>query len=142
MELKRKVPPNPNGNPNFRRLWGNLVGESTTVRLPTELHSLFKDLTTAIDSGKIRVTDLENLCIDRQNVERQLAALGIGKPNLEIVPPTENKQGDVFALIAQFEESQSTAWETRAQNKGEFSTGSPRWSKYNEFKLWVKNLVS
>jgi len=140
MELKRKVPPNPNGNPNFRRLWGNL-GESSTVRLPTELHSLFKDLATAINSGKIKTTDLENQCIDRQNVERQLTALDIGKPSLEIVPPIENKQPDVLILIEQFEEKQKKAWGKSPKQTGEFKTDSPRWTKYNEFKTWLKNLA-
>ncbi len=194
MDLKRKVPPNPNGNPNFRRLWGNL-GESSTVRLPTELHSLFKDLATAINSGKIKTTDLENQCIDRQNVERQLAALDIGKPSLEIVPPIETlKEGSVretgiyetsqelkakaddysqkygealktieflgqqlkkqgkqeqvqtaidegLSLIEQFEEKQKKAWGKSPKQTGEFKTDSPRWTKYNEFKTWLKNLA-
>lgn len=48
---------------------------------------------------------------------------------------------DGLSLIDQFESAQCAAWKTRAQNKGEFSTDSPRWSKYNEFKLWVSSLV-
>jgi len=141
MELKRKVAPNPNGNPNFRRLWGNL-GESSTVRLPTELHSLFKDLATAINSGKIKTTDLENQCIDRQNVERQLTALDIGKPKLEIVPQPETAKPDILKLLQDFEDSQAANWGKAAKQTGEFKTDSPRWTKYNDFKAWVKGLVS
>lgn len=85
MQLKREKPPNPNGNPNFKKLWGNL-GEAKAIRLPESLHSLFRSLSTAINSGKIKVTDLENMCIDWGNVERELTAITGSKTHLEIVP--------------------------------------------------------
>jgi len=45
-------------------------------------------------------------------------------------------------LIEQFEEKQKKAWGKSAKQTGEFKTDSPRWTKYNEFKTWVKSLVS
>lgn len=57
----KKTVPNPNGNPNFRRQWENL-DETAPVKLPKELHPFFKELTTAINSGAISVTQLKSLC--------------------------------------------------------------------------------
>jgi hypothetical protein len=140
MELKRAKPPNPNGNPNFKKLWGNL-GEAKAVRLPESLHSLFRSLSTAINSGKIKVTDLENMCIDWNNVERQLTAI-TGKPSLTVVPdpiPTDDSHAIALKLIEQFEEEQRKSWGKAAKQTGEFNTNSPRWTKYNDFKAWVKS---
>ncbi len=113
----KKTVPNPNGNPNFRRQWENL-DETAPVKLPKELHPFFKELTTAINSGAISVTQLKSLCNG------------------------DDQQSNILQTLQQFEQDQSNNWTQRPQNKGEFTTDSPRWSKYNEFKLWVKSLVS
>ena len=137
MELKREKPPNPNGNPNFKKLWGNL-GEAKAVRLPESLHSLFRSLSSAINSGKIKITDLENQCIDWNNVERELIAI-TGKPSLTIVPTPENSNTELLGKLEQFEQLQKQSWGKFAKQTGEFSTNSPRWTKYNEFKAWLAN---
>jgi len=130
----------PVGNPTFMPKWK--TGKTTAVRIPEAIADLVVSIARKIDNGELNRSDLHQFCLDSPDLEKQLTAIGIGKPKLEIVPPPENKQPDVLALIEQFEEVQSAAWKTRAQNKGEFSTDSPRWSKYNEFKVWVKSLVS
>jgi hypothetical protein len=135
MELKRKIPPNPNGNPNFKKLWDNL-GEAKAVRLPESLHSLFRSLATAINSGKIKTTDLENMCIDWGNVERELTAI-TGKPSLSIVQNPEKSSNELLEKLEQFEAAQRATWGTLPQHRGEFSTTSARWGKYNEFKAWL-----
>ena len=114
METKRK-PPNPNGNPNFRSRWDNL-GETSTVRLPQSLHSLFKNFATDINDGKIKTTDLENLCI-----------------------APENSKPELLEKVEQFEENQKQSWGKSANQRGEFTTDSPRWQKFNEFKVWLGN---
>lgn len=91
----RKKPPNPNGNPNMKKRWTNFA-DPTHVRLPPELHSLYKDVTTAINSGKIKITDLENMCIDWSNVERQLTTI-TEKPSLSVVPDIE--RGETIAEL-------------------------------------------
>lgn len=135
MELKRQKPPNPNGNPNFKKLWGNL-GEAKAVRLPESLHSLFRSLSTAINSGKIKTTDLENMCIDWGNVERELTAI-TGKPALTVVPDTKPTNTQLLEKLEQFEEENRKAWGTLPQHRGQFSTDSARWAKYHEFKDWL-----
>lgn len=80
--LLKKTPPNPNGNPNFRKQWDNL-GETHPVKLPRELQSLFRDLATALNSNKIAITDLEN----------------IGNPSLTIVPVPENSSSSVLEKL-------------------------------------------
>ncbi|OYQ67573.1 hypothetical protein B9G53_01065 [Pseudanabaena sp. SR411] len=137
MELKRKIPPNPNGNPNFKRLWDNL-GEAKAIRLPESLHSLFRSLSTAINSGKVKTTDLENMCIDWGNVERELTAI-TGKPSLSIVQNPEKSNNELLEKLEQFEAAQRATWGTLPQHRGEFSTTSARWGKYNEFKAWLAN---
>jgi hypothetical protein len=116
----KKTPPNPNGNPNFRKQWDNL-GETHPVKLPRELHSLFKDLATAINSGKIVTTDL----------------IAITKPSLTIVPTPENSSTELLEKLNQFEELQKQSWGKSNKQIGEFNTNSPRWTKYNEFKAWL-----
>jgi hypothetical protein len=175
---KKKNPPNPNGNPNFKKRWSNF-SDPVHVRIPPELHSLFKDLTTAISSGKIKITDLENMCIDWQNVDRQLTAITDSKPALTVVPEriTETiqelkaradeyqekyrekmKEFDFLAaqikkndqreslddalseglqLVDKFEQLQRKSWGTSPNQRGEFTTDSPRWQKFNEFKAWL-----
>jgi hypothetical protein len=118
----KKTPPNPNGNPNFRKQWDNL-GETHPVKLPRELHSLFKDLATAINSGKIVTTDL----------------IAITKPSLTIVPTPENSSTELLERLNQFEELQKQLWGRYGKQTGEFTTNSPRWTKYNEFKAWLAN---
>jgi len=137
MELKRKTPPNPNGNPNFKRLWDNL-GEAKAIRLPESLHSLFRSIATAINSGKVKTTDLENMCIDWGNVERELTAIA-GKPSLTIVQNPEKSSAELLEKLEQFEAAQRATWGTLPQHRGEFSTTSARWGKYNEFKAWLAN---
>ena len=137
MELKRKIPPNPNGNPNFKKLWDNL-GEAKAIRLPESLHSLFRSLSTAINSGKVKTTDLENMCIDWGNVERELTAI-TGKPSLSIVQNPEKPNNQLLEKLEQFEAAQRATWGTLPQHRGEFSTTSARWGKYNEFKAWLAN---
>jgi hypothetical protein len=117
----KKPPPNPNGNPNFRKQWDNL-GETHPVKLPRELHSIFKDLATAINSGKIATTDLIAIT---------------GKPSLTIVPSPENSNTELIEKLEQFEEFQRQSWGKFANQKGEFTTNSPCWTKYNEFKAWL-----
>jgi hypothetical protein len=133
MELKRQKPPNPNGNPNFKKLWGNL-GEAKAVRLPESLHSLFRSLSTAINSGKIKTTDLENMCIDWGNVERELTAI-TGKPALAIVP--DMPKPDLLEKLEQFEAEQAASWGQSPNQRGEFKTSSRSWDKFNEFKQWL-----
>ncbi len=82
----KKTPPNPNGNPNFKRQWENF-SENSPVKLPRELHALFKDLTTALNSGQIKVADLEKV---------------ISQPNLEIVPSPRDSPAKHHADIAVF----------------------------------------
>ncbi len=135
MELKREKPPNPNGNPNFKKLWGNL-GEAKAVRLPESLHSLFRSLSSAINTGKIKVTDLENQCIDWNNVERELTSI-TGKPSLTIVPTPENSNTELLGKLEQFEQLQKQSWGKFANQRGEFASNSPRWTKYQEFKAWL-----
>jgi hypothetical protein len=106
METKRK-PPNPNGNPNFRSRWDNL-GETSTVRLPQSLHSVFKNLATDINDGKVKLSDLKS-------------------------------SPDILEKLNQFEEIQKQSWGKSANQRGEFSSDSPRWQKYNEFKAWLAN---
>jgi hypothetical protein len=121
--LKRTAP-NPNGNPNFRKQWDNL-GETHPVKLPKELHSLFKDLATAINSGKISTNDLIAIA---------------GKPSLTVVPdpiPADDSHAIALKLIEQFEEEQRKSWGKAAKQTGEFNTNSPRWTKYNDFKTWL-----
>jgi hypothetical protein len=137
VELQRKTPPNPNGNPNFKKLWGNL-GEAKAIRLPESLHPLFRSLSTAINSGKIKITDLENQCIDWTNVERELTAI-TGKPSLTIVASPENSSTELLEKLEQFEEFQKQSWGKSNKQIGEFNTNSPCWTKYNEFKAWLAN---
>jgi hypothetical protein len=138
MELtKKKNPPNPNGNPNFKKRWENF-SDPVHVRIPPELHSLFKDLTTAINSGKIKTTDLENMCIDWGNVERELTAI-TGNPSLSIIQNPEKSSDELLEKLEQFEAAQRATWGTLPQHRGEFSTTSARWGKYNEFKAWLAN---
>jgi|GEM_PF-2357912 hypothetical protein len=137
MELKREKPPNPNGNPNFKKLWGNL-GEAKAVRLPESLHSLFRSLATAINSGKIKVADLENQCIDWNNVEKELTAI-TGKPSLSIVPTPDSSNTELLEKLKQFEESQKQSWGKSSKQTGEFKTTSRGWDKYHEFKAWLAN---
>ncbi len=118
----KKAPPNPNGNPNFRRQWDNL-GETHPVKLPRELHSLFRDLATALNSGKITITDLED----------------IGKPNLTIVPTPDSSNSELVEKLEEFEELQKQAWGKFGRQTGVFNSNSPRWTKYNEFKAWLAN---
>lgn len=106
MENKRK-PPNPNGNPNFRSRWDNL-GETSTVRLPQSLHSVFKNLATDINDGKVKLSDLKS-------------------------------SPDILEKLNQFEELQKQSWGKSANQRGKFTTDSPRWQKFNEFKLWLAN---
>jgi hypothetical protein len=94
---KKKKPPNPNGNPNFKKRWSNFSAP-VHVRIPAELHSLFKDLTTAISSGKIKITDLENMCIDWQNVEHQMTAI-TGKTTLSIAPSPETSKPELLEKV-------------------------------------------
>ena len=112
----KKTPPNPNGNPNFKRQW-ETFGETVPVKLPKELHALFKDLTTALNSGAISVTQLKSLC----NGDKQ--------------------QSDTSQLLQEFEDEQRSNWGQGANQRGEFKTDSPRWTKYQEFKLWVTGLL-
>lgn len=133
---KKKKPPNPNGNPNFKKRWSNF-SDPVHVRIPPELHSLFKDLTTAINSGKVKVTDLENLCIDWQNVERQLTAI-TGKPSLTVVPDPVNPHDELFGKIEQFEQTQKQSWGSSPNQRGEFKTTSRDWTKFHEFRAWLK----
>jgi hypothetical protein len=121
----KKTPPNPNGNPNFKRQWENF-SENSPVKLPRELHALFKDLTTALNSGQIKVTDLERV---------------IGQPRLEIVPLPEIVPPDIMQILQHFEDSQVANWGDGSTQEGEFNTDSPCWTKYNEFKVWAKSLV-
>lgn len=132
---KKSKPPNPNGNPNFKKRWEKF-SDPVHVRIPPELHSLFKDLTTAINSGKVKVTDLENMCIDWQNVERQLTAI-TGKPSLTVVPDPVESSNEVLEKLEQFEEEQSASWGTNPNQRGEFKTSSRSWDKYHEFKAWL-----
>lgn len=112
METKRK-PPNPNGNPNFRSRWDKL-GETSTVRLPQALHSTFKNLASAINEGKIKITDLA------------------------IVPDPIPKP-ELLDKLEQFEAEQAANWGTNPNQRGEFKTSSRSWDKYHEFKAWVQN---
>lgn len=128
-----KKPPNPNGNPNMKKRWTNFA-DPVHVRLPPELHSLFKDLTTAINSGKIKNTDLENMCIDWGNVERELTAI-TGKPALAIVP--DMPKPELLDKLEQFEAEQAASWGTNPNQRGEFKTTSRSWDKYHEFKAWL-----
>ena len=135
MELRREKPPNPNGNPNFKKLWDNL-GEAKAIRLPESLHSLFRSLATAINSGKIKVTDLENQCIDWNNVEKELTAI-TGKPSLSIVPSPDNSNAELLEKLEQFEELQRQSWGKSSKQTGEFKTTSRGWDKYHELKAWL-----
>ena len=123
MEAKRK-PPNPNGNPNFRSRWDSL-GETSTVRLPQSLHSTFKNLASAINEGKIKVSDLEN----------QIT----GRPTLTIVPTPEKSNSELLERLEQFEEEHRKSWGKSAKQVGEFKTTSRGWDKFNEFKAWLNN---
>jgi hypothetical protein len=134
---KKKNPPNPNGNPNFKKRWSNF-SDPVHVRIPPELHSLFKDLTTAISSGKIKITDLENMCIDWQNVEHQMTAI-TGKTTLSIAPSPEISKSELLEKVEQFEQIQKQSWGKSANQRGEFTSDSPRWQKFNEFKAWLGN---
>lgn len=104
METKRK-PPNPNGNPNFRSRWDKL-GETSTVRLPQSLHSVFKNLASDINDGKVKLSDLNSSC-------------------------------DILKKLEEFEEEHRKSWGSLPQHRGEFSTTSARWEKFNEFKAWL-----
>ncbi len=117
----KKNPPNPNGNPNFRKQWDNL-GETHPVKLPRELHSLFKDLATAINSGKVKATDLTSIT---------------GKSSLTIVPTPESTNAETLEKLNQFEDFQKQSWGKSSKQTGEFNTNSPVWTKYNEFKAWL-----
>jgi hypothetical protein len=117
----KKTIPNPNGNPNFRKQWGNL-GETHPVKLPKELHTLFKDLATAINSGKISTSDLIAIA---------------GKPSLSVVTDPISSNIELLEKLNQFEEIQKQSWGKSAKQRCEFTTDSPRWTKYNEFKAWL-----
>jgi hypothetical protein len=81
METKRK-PPNPNGNPNFRSRWDNL-GETSTIRLPQCLHSVFKNIASDINDGKVKLSDLKSSSGLRQKIEEfeELQKQSWGKSN-------------------------------------------------------------
>jgi len=122
MEIKRK-PPNPNGNPNFRSRWDKL-GETSTVRLPETLHATFKNLASAINEGKIKVSDLEN----------QIT----GKPSLTIVPDPVCSKMELLEKLEQFEDEHRKSWGSSPNQRGEFKTTSRDWTKFHEFKTWIK----
>ncbi len=115
----KKTIPNPNGNPNFRKQWDKL-GETHPVKLPKELHTLFKDLATAINSGKISTSDLIAIS---------------GKPALTIV---NNQPDELTEKLNHFEQEQSANWGQSPNQRGEFKTTSRGWDKFNEFKAWIK----
>ena len=119
----KKTPPNPNGNPNFRKQWNNL-GETHPVKLPRELHSLFRDLATALNSGKVQATDLTAIT---------------GKPTLAIGSTPKSCNAELLEKLDQFEDFQKKSWGKSSKQIGEFNTNSPRWTKYNEFKAWIAN---
>ncbi len=118
----KKTIPNPSGNPNFRKQWGNL-GETHPVKLPKELHTLFKDLATAINSGKISTSDLIDIS---------------GKPSLTVVPDPVERGDELLEKLNQFEQEQAANWGQSPNQRGEFKTTSRSWDKFNEFKAWIK----
>jgi hypothetical protein len=134
--LKRKAP-NPNGNPEFKKAqrWANL-GKTTVIRLPEQLTDLFTSLTTQISKGKVKSADLNQLCLDNDEISQELTAI-TGKPSLTIVPTPKNSSTELLEKLEQFEEFQKQSWGKFANQKGEFATNSPRWTKYNEFKAWL-----
>ena len=115
----KKTAPTPNGNPNFRKQWDNL-GETQPVKLPKELHTLFKDIATAINSGKISAAELTAIT---------------GKPIIAPVP--KDSTSKLIKKLSQFEDLQAQSWGKSSKQTGEFNTNSPRWQKYNEFKTWL-----
>jgi hypothetical protein len=118
----KKTIPNPNGNPNFRKQWDKL-GETHPVKLPKELHTLFKDLATAINSGKISPSDLIAIS---------------GKTALSVVPDQVQTYNELLEKLEQFEASQAANWGKSAKQTGEFKNTSRSWDKFNEFKAWIK----
>jgi hypothetical protein len=44
---------------------------------------------------------------------------------------------DLLEKLNQFEELQRQSWGKSNKQIGEFTTNSPRWTKYNEFKAWL-----
>jgi hypothetical protein len=141
MELspKKLKPPNPNGNPNFKPKWSTAT---TPIRVPENLADTLISLARQVDTGKLKQSDLNKLCLNPSEIELELGSITGNKPHLEIVPdpiPADDSHAIALKLIEQFEEEQRKSWGKAAKQTGEFNTNSPRWTKYNDFKAWVKS---
>jgi hypothetical protein len=134
VSLKKK-PPNPNGNPNFKAKWSS---KTTAIRVPETLADTLTSLARQVDSGKVSQSTLNQLCLDNQAIALELSAI-TGKSSLSIAQNPEKSSDELLEKLEQFEAAQRATWGTLPQHRGEFSTTSARWGKYNEFKAWLAN---
>lgn len=134
VSLKKK-PPNPNGNPNFKAKWSS---KTIPIRVPESLADTLTSLAKQVDNGKVSQAQLNQLCLDNNAISQELTAI-TGKPTLSIVPSPENSKTELLEKVEQFEELQKQSWGKSANQRGKFTTDSPRWQKFNEFKLWLAN---
>lgn len=136
MELspKKLKPPNPNGNPNFKPKWSTAT---IPIRVPENLADTLVSLARQVDSGNLKQSDLNKLCLNNDEIELELAAV-TGKPALAIVPD-QIPQPELLQKLEQFEAEQSASWGQSPNQRGEFKTSSRSWDKYREFKVWVQN---
>lgn len=134
MELspKKLKPPNPNGNPNFKPKWSTAT---IPIRVPENLADTLVSLARQVDSGNLKQSDLNKLCLNHDEIELELAAI-TGKPALAIVPDPIPKP-ELLEKLEQFEAEQAASWGTNPNQRGEFKTSSRSWDKYHEFKAWL-----
>lgn len=130
----KKKPPNPNGNPNFKAKWS---AKTVPIRVPEFLADTLTSLAKEVDSGKVTLGQLNQLCLDNEAIAEELDKIA-GKPSLTVVPDPVERGDELLEKLEQFESAQRAAWGTNPNQRGEFKTTSRSWDKFHEFKAWIK----
>jgi hypothetical protein len=120
------------GNPTFKAVWSKPADK--VIRVPAYLVDTLTSLARRIDSGKIKQSMLNQLCLDNEAIAIELTAI-TGKPALTIV---KNQPNELLEKLNQFEQEQAANWGQSPNQRGEFKTTSRGWDKFNEFKAWIK----
>lgn len=122
------------GNPNLKPTWTKPADK--VMRVPEYLADTLMGLARQVDSGKIKQSQLNQLCLNPDAIAQELFAI-TGKHPLTVVPDTKPTNTQLLEKLEEFEEENRKAWGSLPQHRGEFSTDSARWAKYHEFKDWL-----
>lgn len=120
------------GNPNLKPTWTKPADK--VMRVPEYLADTLMGLARQVDSGKIKQSQLNQLCLNPDAIAQELTAI-TGKPALTVVP---DPMPDTLEKIDQFISEQEASWGQSPNQRGEFKTTSRSWDKLHEFRAWLQ----